>query len=168
MNILYTVPPALIALCPYCAPAAQRKRAPSHQSRRDIRAGMAADSFDLNNYRYIRTHTSQVRYGNNFPSMVIFDRDTPPGFGAMVTSMLFPRVDDYGRIVMFHQPVVRRHGRLISPNRIDDFYLDLCRRAGYEPHVTKTWFTTGRLARSAGPNWSCKVIQHPWHLSEQR
>ena len=50
----------------------------------------------------------------------------------------------------------RNHAKasIISPNRIDDYFLDMCKRAGYEPHMRKTWFTRGRLAWSAGPNWS--------------
>jgi hypothetical protein len=108
---------------------------------------------DLNNYRYLRTHTSQVRYGSNFPSMVIFDRDTAPGFGAMVSSVLFPRVDD-ARIVLFHNRWYNAQANIISPIQIDDFFIDMCRRAGYQPNFRKTWFTRGRLAWDAGPNYS--------------
>ena len=106
---------------------------------------------DLTNYRYIRTHTSQVRYGGNSPSMVVFDRDTPPGFGALVSSVLFPRFDD-GRIVLFHNRWYNAQATIIAPSRIDDFFLDMCRRARYEPHMRKTWLSSGRLAWSAGPN----------------
>jgi hypothetical protein len=101
----------------------------------------------------IRTHTSQVRYGDNFPTMVVFDRDSPPGFGALVSSILFPRVDER-RIVLFHNRWYDAQANIISPNRIDDFFLDMCKRAGYELRMRKTWFTRGRLAWSAGPNWS--------------
>jgi hypothetical protein len=110
-------------------------------------------SLDLRNYRYVRTRTSQARYGNNFPSMVIFDRDRAPGFGAMVSSIFFPRVDD-GRIVVFHNRWYNAQANIISPNRIDDFFIDICRRAGYEPHFRKTWLTTGRPAWDAGANYS--------------
>jgi hypothetical protein len=105
---------------------------------------------DLSNYRYIRTHTSQARDSDNFPGMLIFDRDTPPGFGTMVSSLLFPRFDD-ARIVLFHNRWYNAQANIISPIQIDDFFLDMCRRAGYEPHMRKTWLTTGRLAWDAGP-----------------
>ncbi len=154
MNIVYTVPPALIALLSLLRPtrAAQTCTVAPTLAVTLGRGGREIP-LDLNNYRYIRTHTSQVRYGDNYPSMVIFDRDTPPGFGTMVSSVLFPRVDD-GRIVLFHSRWYNAQANIISPNRIDDFFLDMCRRAGYEPRMTKTWFTRGRPAWSAGPNWS--------------
>ena len=78
MNILYTVPPALIALLSLQRPtrAAQTCTVAPNLAVTLGRGGREIP-LDLNNYRYIRTHTSQVRYGDNFPSMVIFDRDTP-------------------------------------------------------------------------------------------
>jgi hypothetical protein len=85
--------------------------------------------------------------------MVVFDRDSPPGFGALVSSILFPRVDER-RIVLFHNRWYDAQANIISPNRIDDFFLDMCKRAGYELRMRKTWFARGRLAWSAGPNWS--------------
>jgi len=154
MNILYTVPPALIALLSVLRPS---RAAQTCTVAPNLAVALGRDGreipLDLTNYRYIRTHTSQVRYGDNFPSMVVFDRDRPPGIGTLVSSMLFPRVDD-GRIVMFHNRWYDAKASIISPNRIDDFFLDMCKRAGYEPHMRKTWFTRGRLAWSAGPNWS--------------
>jgi hypothetical protein len=154
MNILYSVPPALIAFLSVLRPsrAAQTCTVAPNLA---VTLGRGDREFplDLDNYRYIRTHTSQVRYGDNFPSMVVFDRDSPPGFGTLMSSMLFPRADD-GRIVLFHSRWYDAKANIISPHRIDDFFLDMCRRAGYEPRMRKTWFTRGRLAWSAGPNWS--------------
>ncbi len=105
---------------------------------------------DLNHYRYVRMHVSSPRYGQNFPSMVVFNRDSRPGFGALLGSMLFPRVDD-GRIVMFYSRWSNADGAVMPPNRLDDFFLDACRRSGYEPYFRRTWFTTGRAGWEVRP-----------------
>ena len=68
-----------------------------------------------------------------------------------MSSMLFPRFDD-GRIVLFHNRWWSAQGSIISPNRIDDFFLDICRRAGHEPHFRRTWLTTGR------PGWDVRSL----------
>jgi hypothetical protein len=57
-----------------------------------------------------------------------------------------PRFDE-GRIVLFHSRWTTAEGALIGVNRLDDFFIDTCRRAGYEPHFRRTWFTIGR------PGW---------------
>jgi hypothetical protein len=56
---------------------------------------------DFRQYRYVRMHVSQSRFGSTNPSMLVFDRDSPPGIGTLLSSMLFPRFDE-GRIVLFH------------------------------------------------------------------
>lgn len=101
---------------------------------------------DFRQYRYLRMHVSQRRYGRTYPSMLVLDRDSPPGFGALLSSMLFPRVDE-GRIVLFHNRWATAEGAYIGANEVDDFFIDTCRRAGYEPHFRRTWFTWGR------PGW---------------
>jgi len=40
---------------------------------------------------------------------------------------------------------------MIGANRLDDFFLDTCRRAGFEPHFNETWVTTGR------PGWNARA-----------
>ena len=35
---------------------------------------------DLNHYRYVRMHVTSSRSGYSFPSMMVFDRDSAPGF----------------------------------------------------------------------------------------
>jgi hypothetical protein len=101
---------------------------------------------DFRQYRYVRMHVSQSRFGRTYPSMLVFDRDSPPGIGTLLSSMLFPRFDE-GRIVLFHMSWTTAAGARIAYNRVDDFFIDTCRRAGYEPHFRRTWFTWGR------PGW---------------
>ncbi len=100
---------------------------------------------DFRQYRYARMHTSQRRYGGNYASMLVFDRDRPPGVGTLLSSMLFPRFDD-GRIVVFYMNWTTTEGVRIAFNRVDDFFIDTCRRAGYEPHFRTKWYTSGRPA----------------------
>jgi hypothetical protein len=97
---------------------------------------------DFNHYRYVRMHVSSPRYGNNFPSMLVFNRDSRPGVGALLSSMLFPRVDDR-RIVLFYSKWWNADGAVIPITVLDDFFRDACRRAGYEPQFRKTWFASG-------------------------
>jgi hypothetical protein len=99
---------------------------------------------DFRQYRYARMHTSQRRYGGKYASMLVFDRDRPPGVGTLLSSMLFPRFDD-GRIVVFYMNWMTAAGARIAFNRVDDFFIDTCRRAGYEPHFRRT-FSWGRPA----------------------
>jgi len=101
---------------------------------------------DFRQYRYVRMHVSQSRYGSTRPSMLVFDRDSPPGIGTLLSSILFPRFDE-GRIVLFLMSWTTNEGVRIAYNRVDDFFIDTCRRAGYEPHFRRTWFTSGR------PGW---------------
>jgi hypothetical protein len=105
---------------------------------------------DFRQYRYVRMHVSQSRYGRDFPSMMVFDRDSPPGMGTLLSSMLFPRFDE-GRIVLFHSRWTTAEGAMIGINRIDDFFIDTYRRAEYEPHFRRTWFTIGR------PGWDARA-----------
>ena len=63
--------------------------------------------------------------------------------GTLLSSMLFPRVDE-GRIVLFHARWATTEGALIGVNEVHDFFQDACRRAGYEPHSRRKWFTIGR------------------------
>ena len=37
-------------------------------------------------------------------------------------------------------------GAMIAYTRVDDFFIDTCRRVGYEPHFRRTWFSYGRPA----------------------
>jgi hypothetical protein len=101
---------------------------------------------DFRQYRYVRMHVSQSRFGRTYPSMLVFDRDSPPGVGTLLSSMLFPRFDE-GRIVLFYMSWTTAAGARIAYTRVDDFFIDTCRRAGYEPHFRRTWFTWGR------PGW---------------
>jgi hypothetical protein len=105
---------------------------------------------DFRQYRYVRMHVSQTRYGRNFPSMMVFDRDSPPGMGTLLSSMLLPRFDE-GRIVLFHSRWTTAEGAMIGVDRLDDFFLDTCRRAGFDPHFRRTWFTVGR------PGWDARA-----------
>jgi hypothetical protein len=105
---------------------------------------------DFRQYRYVRMHVSQSRYGRDFPSMMVFDSDSPPGMGTLLSSMLFPRFDE-GRIVLFHSRWTTAEGAMIGINRIDDFFIDTYRRAEYEPHFRRTWFTIGR------PGWDARA-----------
>ncbi len=105
---------------------------------------------DFRQYRHARMHVSQSRWGWNKPSMMVFDRDSSPGMGTLLTSMLFPRFDE-GRIVLFHMSWTTDEGARIAYNRVDDFFIDTYRRAGYEPHFRRTWFTWGR------PGWDVTV-----------
>jgi hypothetical protein len=100
---------------------------------------------DFRQYRYVRMHVSQARYGRTYPSMLVFDRDSPPGIGTLLSSMLFPRFDD-GRIVLFYMNWTTAAGARIAYTRVDDFFIDTCRRAGYEPHFGRKWFAWGRPA----------------------
>jgi hypothetical protein len=105
---------------------------------------------DFRQYRYVRMHVSQSRWGRSFPSMMVFDRDSPPGIGALLSSMLFPRFDE-GRMVLFHSRWTTDEGAMIGVNRLDDFFIDTCGRAGREPHFRRTWFTWGR------PGWDVSM-----------
>ena len=105
---------------------------------------------DFRQYRYVRMHVSQSRFGSTSPSMLVFDRDSAPGMGTLLTSMLFPRFDEE-RIVLFHMSWTTDAGARIAYDRVDDFFIDTCRRAGYEPHFRKTWFTVGR------PGWDVSM-----------
>jgi len=100
---------------------------------------------DFRNYRYVRMHVSQTRWGRTHPSMIVFDRDSPPGMGTLLSSMLFPRFDE-GRIVLFLMSWRTAEGAMIAYTRVDDFFIDTCRRVGYEPHFRRTWFSYGRPA----------------------
>ncbi len=104
--------------------------------------GSRAIPLDLNHYRYVRMHVSTTRYGSSFPSMLVFNRDTRPGAATLLSSMLFPRVDD-GRIVLFHNRWYNPDGAIIPPGTVDDFFRDACSRAGYEPQFLKKWYKTG-------------------------
>jgi hypothetical protein len=103
---------------------------------------------DLRHYRYARTHISRGRYGSAWPSMLVLDRDSPPGIGTLLSSMLFPRVDER-RIVLFHNRWWTDAGALIGPNELDDFFIYTCMRAGYPPRFRQRWFSSGRPAWDA-------------------
>jgi len=105
---------------------------------------------DFRHYRYARMHVSQSRFGVTRPSMLVFDRDSLPGMGTLLSSMLLPRFDE-GRIVLFLMSWTTAAGARIAYNRVDDFFIDTCRRAGYEPHFRRTWFTFGR------PGWDVRA-----------
>jgi hypothetical protein len=100
---------------------------------------------DLHHYRYARMHPVTNRHSRT-PSVLVLDRDSPPGFGTLLSSMLFPRVDDR-RIVLFYNRWWNGDA-LILPGQLDDFIRDTCRRAGYEPQFRKT-----RLGGAAGDPW---------------
>lgn len=100
---------------------------------------------DLHHYRYARMHAVTNRHSRT-PSVLVLDRDSPPGFGTLLGSMLFPRVDDR-RIVLFYNRWWNGDA-LILPGQLDDFIRDTCRRAGYEPQFRKT-----RFAGAAGDPW---------------
>jgi hypothetical protein len=113
--------------------------------------GGRAIPLDFRQYRYVRMHVSQSRYGRTYPSMLVFDRDSPPGIGTLLSSMLFPRFDE-GRIVLFHMSWTTAAGARIAYDRVDDFFIDTCRRAGLEPHFRRTWFTIG------SPGWDARAL----------
>jgi hypothetical protein len=106
---------------------------------------------DFRQYRYVRMHVTQTRFGWTHPSMLVFDRDSPPGMGTLLSSMLFPRFDEE-RIVLFHMSWTTDVGARIAYDRVDDFFIDTCRRAGLEPHFRRTWFTLGR------PGWDAHAL----------
>ena len=106
---------------------------------------------DFRHYRYVRMHVSQSRFGRTHPSMLVFDRDSPPGIGTLLSSMLLPRFDE-GRIVLFLMSWTTAAGARIAYDRVDDFFIDTCRRAGLEPHFRRTWFTFGR------PGWDAHSL----------
>ena len=150
-NILYAVPPALIALLSLWRPTLAAPACTVYPNLAiTLGRGGREIPLDLNHYRYARMHPSQVRYGGNFPSMLVFDRDSPPGFGTLLSSMLFPRVDD-GRIVLFYNRWCNAHALIISPNRLDDFFLDACRRAGTSRTSGRRAIHAGRLAWRRSP-----------------
>ena len=105
---------------------------------------------DLNHYRYVRMHVTVTSYNFGYPSMLVFNRDSPPGIGTLLSSMLFPRVDE-GRVVLLYSNWRTADGALIPMYLLDDFFLDICRRAGYEPHFRRTWFAFGR------PGWDVRA-----------
>jgi hypothetical protein len=100
---------------------------------------------DFRQYRYARMHVTQSRWGRNHASMLVFDRDSPPGMGTLLSSILFPRFDE-GRIVLFYMNWTTDADVRIAYNRVDDFFIDTYRRAGYEPHFRRTWSSYGRAA----------------------
>lgn len=97
---------------------------------------------DFNHYRYVRMHVSNPRYGSNFPSMLVFSRDSRPGAVVLFNSMLWPRVDD-GRIVFLYSKWFNADGAMIPITLLDDFFRDICRRAGHEPHMRKAEWSIG-------------------------
>jgi hypothetical protein len=98
---------------------------------------------DLNHYRYVRMHVSAPRYGRTIPSMLVFSRDTKPGYGTLLSSMLFPRVDE-GRIVLLYSNWrTAEDDALIPVPLLDDFFRDACGRAGHEPRFRKMIFEYG-------------------------
>jgi hypothetical protein len=97
---------------------------------------------DLNHYRYVRMHVSNPSYGRNYASMLVFDRDRRPGVGTLLSSILFPRFDD-GRIVLFYINWTTTAGVRISHTRADEFFRDVCRRAGHEPRIMKRFWSYG-------------------------
>ncbi len=105
---------------------------------------------DLHHYRYARMHPVTNRRSRT-PSVLVLDRDSPPGFGALLTSMLFPRVDDR-RIVLFYN-CWWNGDALIPPSQLDDFIRDACRRAGYEPQFRKPMFGS-----PAGAPWEIRPL----------
>ena len=97
---------------------------------------------DLNHYRYVRMHVTRERFGWNRASMLVIQRDRRPGVGALVSSILFPRVDN-GRIVLFYYNWSTADGAFIPYTVLDDFFRDVCRRAGHEPRVMKKFWILG-------------------------
>src|SRR5207245_2299380 len=97
---------------------------------------------DLNHYRYVRMHVTTERFGGNRASMLVIQRDRRPGVGALVSSILFPRVDN-GRIVLFYYNWSTADGAFIPYTVLDDFFRDVCRRAGHEPRVMKKFWILG-------------------------
>ena len=106
---------------------------------------------DFRHYRYVRMHVTQTRFGRTHPSMLVFDRDSAPGMGTLLSSMLFPRFDE-GRIVLFLMSWTTDDGARIAYNRVDDFFIDTCKRAGLELHFRRTGFTIGR------PGWDAHAL----------
>jgi hypothetical protein len=72
--------------------------------------------------------------------MIVFDRNSPPGIGTLLSSMLFPRVNEE-RVVLFHNRWWTDDGALIGPNELDDFFLYTCARAGLQPHFRRGWIS---------------------------
>jgi len=105
---------------------------------------------DFRQYRYVRMHVTQSRFGWTHPSMLVFDRDSPPNFGTLLSSILFPRFDEK-RIVLFLMNWNTAAGARIAYNRVDDFFIDTCQRAGLRLHFRRTWFTLGR------PGWDARA-----------
>jgi hypothetical protein len=103
---------------------------------------------DFRQYRYVRMHVTQSRFGWTHPSMLVFDRDSPPGMGTLLSSILFPRFDEK-RIVLFLMNWTTAADVRIAYDRVDDFFIDTCRRAGLQLHIRRTWFTYGRPAWDA-------------------
>ena len=110
---------------------------------------------DLNHYRYARMHIS-VAYARGalrqvaFPSMLVFSRDTRIGVGTLLSSMLFPRVDD-SRIVLFYNKWSTADGAFIPYPVLDEFFRDACRRAGHEPQPLHMPAVIGRY-----PPWEVR------------
>lgn len=88
--------------------------------------------FDLNHYRYARMHPGSARYGTTYPSMLVLSRDSRPGIGTLMSSTLFPRVDDE-RVVLFYNRWWTADGALIGPTIVDDVIRDVCTRSGHPP-----------------------------------
>ena len=105
---------------------------------------------DLNHYRYVRMHVSSSRSGRSYPSMMVFDRDSYPGFLTLFSSTLFPRFDD-ARMVLFHNRWWTADGGLVPPGLVDDFFRDVCRRSGVEPAQRKTLSNMG-----SNPPWEIR------------
>lgn len=100
--------------------------------------------FDLNHYRYARMHCGSAR-GMTYPSMLVLSRDSRPGFGMLISSMLVPRVDD-ARVVLFYNRWWTADGALIAPTIVDDLIRDVCARSGHPTNFTGNgpWEVTPR------------------------
>jgi hypothetical protein len=106
---------------------------------------------DLNHYRYVRMHVTTERGGWNRASMLVIQRDRRPGVGALVSSILFPRVDD-GRIVLFYYKWWTADGAYIPYTVLDDFFRDVCRRAGHEPRFMDRFWILGEQPWEVRPD----------------
>jgi hypothetical protein len=101
---------------------------------------------DLRHYRFVRMHVGRARYGMTKPSMLVLDLDSPPGIFTLLSSMMVPRFDEE-RIVLFYNSWTTAEGAMIRANRMDDFFIDTCRRAGWAPRVRRG---PGRASWDAG------------------
>lgn len=101
--------------------------------------------FDLNHYRYARMHSGSA-HGRTYPSMLVLSRDSRPGIGMLMSSMLFPRVDDE-RVVFFYNRWWTADGGLIAPTIVDDLVRAVCARSGHPPAMA------GKASWEIRPNW---------------